>query len=68
MYTGLHVNYPLFLLEFNQTSFLQIFDQSSNAEYHKNPSGKGRVIPLGQTDMTRLTVAFHDSVNEPKSY
>jgi len=26
------------------------------------------VVPCGQTDMTKLIVAFHNSVNAPKKY
>jgi len=38
---------------------------------YKNPSSGERVIPCGrtdgQTDMTKITVAFHNFANSPKN-
>jgi hypothetical protein len=61
MYIGLHVKYPLFLLDFNETQiFSNIFKKRSN--FHENPSSGSRVLPYGQpereTDMTKRKVAF----------
>jgi hypothetical protein len=40
----------------------QIFEKSSNIEFHENPSSGSRVIPCGQTDgrrdMTEVIVVF----------
>jgi len=52
-------------LEFSR----QIFKKSSNIKFHKNPSSGGRVVPCGrtdgQTDMTKLIVAFRNFANAP---
>jgi len=54
------------ILEFSR----QIFEKSSNAKFHENPSSGSRVVPCGQTDgrtdMTKLIVAFRDFENAPK--
>jgi hypothetical protein len=34
----------------------QIFEKSSNIKFHPHPSRGSRVVPYGQTDMTKLTV------------
>jgi len=51
MYFGLHVKYPLFLSDFNQTWFFfpQIFEISSNIKFLENPSSGSRVL-WRQTD------------------
>jgi hypothetical protein len=36
----------------------QIFEEVSNIKFHQNPSSGSRVVPSGQTDMTKLIVAF----------
>ena len=38
-------------LEFSR----QIFEESSNIKFHLNPSGGSRVVPCGQTDLTKLS-------------
>jgi len=47
-----------------------IFEKYSNIKFHKNPSSGSRVIPCGrtdgQTDTTKLTVAFCYFANESK--
>jgi hypothetical protein len=48
-------------LEFSR----QIFEKSSNIKFNENPFSESRVVPCGQTDMTKLTVAFR---NFPNSY
>jgi hypothetical protein len=68
MYIGLHVNYPLFMSAFNETLVSgRIFEKHSNVIFHGNSSSGSRVIPCGQTDMTKLTVAFRNFANEPKT-
>jgi hypothetical protein len=46
-----------------------IFEKSSDFKFHENPSSGGRVFPFGRTDgqteMTRLTVAYHNFSNAP---
>ena len=44
----------------------QIFEKYSNIKYHENPSSGSRV-PCGQTDMTKLMVAFRDFTNAPNN-
>jgi hypothetical protein len=63
----LHVTYPLFLSDFNEYEFSrQIFDKVSNIKFHQNPSSESQVVPRGQTDMTKVIVAFRNFVNAPK--
>jgi hypothetical protein len=67
MYIGLHVNYPLFSSDFNELGFSrQIFKKYSNIKFHENPSSGSRVVPCGQTDRTKLIVAFRNFANAPK--
>ena len=65
MSSGLHVKYPLFLSDFNETwIFLTDFEKYTNIKFHGNPSSGSRVISCAQidkrTDMTKLTVTFHN--------
>jgi hypothetical protein len=54
-------------LEFSQ----QIFAKSSDIKFNQNPFSGSRVVPHGQTDrqtdVMKLTVAFHNFVNHSKS-
>ena len=43
----------------------QIFEESLNTKFHQNPSSECRVVPCGQTDMTKLIVAFRSFANAP---
>jgi hypothetical protein len=43
-------------LEFSE----QIFEKYSDANSLENPSSGSRVVPCGQTDMTKLIVAFRN--------
>ena len=47
-----------------------MFDKKSNIKFHTNSFSGSRVVPCGradgQTDMTELTVAFHNSANALK--
>jgi hypothetical protein len=49
--------------------FRQIFEKYSNVKFHENSSSGGRVGPCGradgQTDITKLTVAFRNFANAP---
>jgi len=60
MYIGLHVKYPLFLSDLNETwIFLTYFQKMHNIKFHKNPSmGAQKFYAGGQPDMTKLRVAF----------
>jgi hypothetical protein len=62
MYIGLHVKYRLMLSDFNQNmNFLKY----SNINFHENPSSRSPVVPCGWTAMTKPTVDFRNSANEP---
>ena len=64
----LHVKYPFFLSDLMNFEFSQqIFENISNIKFHQNPSNGSRVVPCGQTDMTKLTVAFRNVANAPKN-
>jgi hypothetical protein len=63
LYICLHVKYPLFLSDFNETSiFSKDFEKYSNIKFHENPCSGSRAVPRdrtdgrleGQTDMKRL--------------
>jgi len=48
-----------------------IFEKYSNIKLHENPSSWSRVVPCGrtngQTDMTKLIVAFRNFASAPKN-
>jgi hypothetical protein len=77
MYIGLHVNYELFLLDFNKKGFfLDRFSKSTqNIKFHENPSSGSGVVPFGRRDrqtdglshMTKLIFAFRDVANALKN-
>jgi len=70
MYIGLHVKYPQFLSDFNETSILstdcqQIFQyQISCKSVQWEPSFSMRTD--GRKDMTKLIFALRSFANEPK--
>jgi hypothetical protein len=45
----------------------QIFEQVLNIKFHQNPSIGSRDVPCGQTDMTKLIVAFRNFANATKN-
>jgi len=59
---------PVLLIRFKwNLNFLHRFSKKcSNVNFHENPSSGSRVVPCGQTDVTKQTVAFHNFVNMPK--
>jgi hypothetical protein len=68
MSTGLQVKYPLFLSDLNETKFSRrIFEKYSNIKFHENPYSGSRVVQCGQTDMTKLIVAFRNFSKAPKN-
>jgi hypothetical protein len=77
MYIGLHVKYPLFLSDFNETwIFFDTFFKNTKTTYlrkirsvgaelfHADRGTDGRMD--GRTDMTKLIVAFRNFTNAPK--
>ena len=69
---GLHVKYPLFMSDFNETwIFFDKFSKSTNTSFHENLSGRSRVVPCRRTDrwtgMTKLVVAFCNFAKVPRN-
>jgi len=65
-YIGLHVKYPLFLSDFNETwNFLSEFRKIHNIKFHKNPSSGSVLFHAdGRTDVTKF---FRNFANAPKN-
>ena len=71
MLKRLHVKYPLFLSDCDETCiFSTNFEKRLNIKFHQNPSSGIRVVSCvqtdGRTDMTKLISTFRDFVNAPK--
>ena len=49
-------------LEFSR----KILEKSSNIKSNQNPCSGGRVVPWGQSDTTKVVVAFRNFANAPK--
>ena len=54
MYLGVHIKYPLFLLDFSETVIFSNFSKNEyfheilcliNIKFHEHPSGVSRVVP-----------------------
>ena len=43
-----------------------ILEKVLNIKFRQNPSSGSRVVPCGQTDMTKVIVAFRNFTNAPK--
>ena len=71
MYVGLHVKYPLHFLDINQTWFFSIdFFKILEYEILRKPvqwEPSCSMRTRGQTEMTKLIVAFASFSNVPKS-
>ena len=68
MYICLHVKFRyssriVIKLKFS----LQFSEKYSNIKFSENPSSGCRVVPCGQTDTTKLTVALRKFANAPKN-
>jgi len=50
MYIGLHVKSPLFLSDFNEDFFPQIFEKHSNIKFHEYPFRGSRIVACGRAD------------------
>jgi hypothetical protein len=69
MYVGIKVNYTLILLDFNETQISsKSIDKSSNFTFRENASSRRRVVRCGETDKTKLTVAFSNFAKAPKNF
>jgi hypothetical protein len=68
MYSARYAGQVLMTLEFSR----QIFEKCSNINCHENPSSGSRIVPRGrtdgQTDVTKLILAFRNFANAPKTY
>ena len=68
IYIGLHVKYPLFLLDFNENLISSTnFEKSFNAKFHENPWNGNHVVPYGKTGMTKLILGFRIFAKEYKN-
>jgi hypothetical protein len=70
MNIGLHVRYPLFFSDFNDTwTFSTIFSKNTSIILHENsPVGAELFHEGGRTDMAKLIVAFRNfAPNAPKN-
>jgi hypothetical protein len=67
MYTGLRVKYQLFLSYFNET-WIFLTDFLKKRNFVKICPVKSELLmqTAGQTDMTKLIVAFRNFTNAPK--
>jgi hypothetical protein len=45
----------------------QIVEKYLDIKFHENPSSGKQVVPFGQTDMTKLIIAFRNFANAPKN-
>ena len=45
----------------------QTFGKYSNIKFRENPSSGRRVVPCGETDMTKVIVNFHNYAKAPKN-
>ena len=69
MYIGLHIKYLLFLSDLNET-WIFLTDFKKILKYHVmeiHPVGAETFQTQGQTDMTKLIVAFCNSAKMPKN-
>ena len=67
MCIGLNVKYRLLLSDFNEAWNSCTDCRHSNIKFYENSSRGSWVVPCGQTDMTKLIVAFCNFANAPKS-
>jgi len=66
MFFGLHVKYPLFLSDFNQTLYFSTdFPKILHIKFHENAPSGSPGVPCGRTDMMQLTVVFRQFANAP---
>jgi hypothetical protein len=65
---GLHAEYPLLLLDFNETGISRrIFEKYSNIKFHENPSSGIQVVLCGRRDVAKLMVTSRNFANATKN-
>jgi hypothetical protein len=47
--------------------YRQIYEKYKYTTFYENPSLGNRAVPYGRTDITKLTVAFHNIADVPKN-
>ena len=73
IYISIHVKYPFFLSDFNESWIFSVdFQKNSQVKFHENLSSGSWVFHVEgrrdrQTDMTRLTFPFHNFMNVSKN-
>jgi hypothetical protein len=66
MYIGLHVQYPLFLSDFNETRiFSTVFRKICNLKFHENPSSGGSSCSM-RTDGHEEADSHRNFANAPQ--
>ena len=70
MYISLHVKYPLFLLDCNETNCLERISKNTQlSNFMKiRPVGTEVFHADGQTDMTTLIIPFRNFANAPQMW
>ena len=70
MYTGLHIQYPLFLPGFKQTLNRpeHISEKNlKNTKFRVNHFISSRIVPSGRTALKKLLVTFRNFTEAPKT-
>ena len=61
IYSGLHVKYPLFFSDFNETwTFSTVIRKILTFQISQKSFQWNRIVPRGRTDMTKLIVALNN--------
>jgi hypothetical protein len=47
--------------------YRKVLEKHTKVKFHKNPSSGSRVVPCGQTEMTKIIVAFLNFASAPKT-
>ena len=65
---AINIRYALFLSDFNQKFYFSIdFLKIHNIKFHEHAPNGSPVVPYGQTDTMKLTIAFRQFANAPKN-
>ena len=62
------LKYPLFFYDLKKIEFsIYILEKSSNFNLNENLSGGSKAVPCGETDRTKLIMAFRNFVTGPQN-